>query len=61
MIWSLVFLVCDPSACVAMSGPITKTEEECLASLPENAAFVEQQWPFSTIISHRCIAWGSEA
>lgn len=61
MIWSLVLLVCDPSACVSMSGPITKTEEECVASLPENVIFVKEQWPFSQVVSYRCIAWGSEA
>lgn len=61
MIWSLVFLVCDPTMCVAMSGPITKTEEECLASLSENVFFVGQKYPMAKVVSYRCIPWGSEA
>lgn len=61
MIWSLVLLVCDPTMCSAMSGPITRTEEECFASLQENVTFVEQQYSFAKVVSYRCIAWGIDA
>lgn len=61
MIWSLVLLVCDPTSCAAMSGPLTKTEEECLVSVPENVSVVEQQYTFAKVLAFRCVAWGSEA
>jgi hypothetical protein len=61
MIWSLVLLVCDGTMCVAMSGPVTKTEEECFASVEENVTFVQDQYGLSEVVSYKCIPWGSEA
>lgn len=61
MIWSLILLVCNEETCVAMSGPMTKTEAECAASLEENVAFVAGRYPETTVVTYKCIPWGAPA
>jgi hypothetical protein len=61
MIWSLVLLACDPSMCVAMSGPITNSEDECHASFGENVDFIAWKYPQAQVVSYKCIPWGAPA
>jgi len=61
LIWSLILLVCSDDTCVAMSGPMTKTEAECAASLAENVAFVVGRYPTAVVMTYKCVPWGAPA
>ena len=61
MIWSLVLLVCDPATCVAMSGPLTKAEDECHAALVDAVGLIALKYPQAQVVAYKCIPWGSPA
>lgn len=61
MIFSLVMLMCDPTACITASGPIVATEQECHASVLGMEAAIIAEYPAARMAAYHCVAWGSEA
>lgn len=61
MVWSLVLLLCDPTSCSAVSGPVVTSEGDCQQAAIVAVEYVQKTYPDVRIMGVRCLPWGKGA
>lgn len=60
--FSAILLVCSlEGLCIGMAGPVTKTLDDCMDSIPFGLIVASERYPSMTVYDAKCVAWGETA
>lgn len=58
--WFGVLLICKVTMndCMAITGPMARSEQECEEGIPHGIDYVGTRFPEYQVFDYRCISWG---